>query len=266
MLSLSVGTVALVQSGPIAAAIQVGLTLPLSLLLGTYITRIIDQSAERAETIDELERTRAELATVSHDAGVLAERQRLSREIHDTLAQGFTSVLMLIQAAESAVDTDPAAVRRHLALARDTARQNLAEARLLVAALSPVDLQAPLSEAVRRLVDRLGQELGVSATMRVDGAPRPLPANHDVVLLRTAQEALANVRKHAGARRVTVTLGYGEAGTMLTVADDGRGFDRDARPDGFGLTGMRARAADVGGVLDVDSRAGGGTTVRLKLP
>jgi signal transduction histidine kinase len=119
---------------------------------------------------------------------------------------------------------------------------------------------------VRRLADRLGRELAVPATVRVDGAPRALPPNHDVVLLRAAQEALANVRKHAGARRVAVELAYGEHGTTLAVTDDGRGFAPDERPDGFGLAGMRARAEDVGGVLEVDSRMGGGTTVRLMLP
>ncbi|HEY3035460.1 MAG TPA: histidine kinase, partial [Streptosporangiaceae bacterium] len=193
LLALSIGAVTLVANGPIAAALQIGFSLAVSLLLGVYISRIIWQSAERANTILELERTRAELAAVSRDAGVLAERGRLAQEIHDTLAQGFTSVLMLIQAAESEVDADPVAVRRHLALAQETARQNLAEARSLVAALSPVDLQAaPLPEAVARLTERLGRELGVPATLRVDGSPRPLPANHDVVLLRAMQEALAN--------------------------------------------------------------------------
>ena len=267
LLAVAVGVVVLGRAGPEAAAVQVGSSVALSLLLGLYVSRIIGQSAERADTIKELERTRAELAAVSHDAGVLAERERLAREIHDTLAQGFTSVLMLVQAAESEVDTDPAAARRHLALARETARQNLAEARSLVAALPPVDLQAaPLPEAVRRLAERLGRELAVPATVRVDGVPRSLPPNHDVVLLRAAQEALANVRKHAGARRVAVELAYGERGTTLAVTDDGTGFAPDSRPDGFGLAGMRARAEDVGGVLEVDSRVGGGTTVRLRLP
>jgi signal transduction histidine kinase len=267
VLALAIGGVVLFRAGPIAAALQIGLSLGLALLLGMYISRIIQQSAERADTIQELERTRAELASVSHEAGVLTERQRLAREIHDTLAQGFTSVLMLIQAAESEVDVDSAAVHRHLALAVETARQNLAEARSLVAALSPVDLQvAPLPEALARLVDRLGRELGVSATLRVDGTPRPLPANQDVVLLRAVQEALANVRKHAAARRVAVRLRYGGQGATLEVSDDGRGFDVDGGSEGFGLAGMQARAADVGGVLQVDSRAGGGTTVRLTLP
>jgi signal transduction histidine kinase len=267
VLSLAIGGVLLVQTGPVAASLQVGFSLPVALLIGGYISRIIDQSAERADTIRELERTRAELAAVSHDAGVLAERERLAREIHDTLAQGFTSVLMLIQAAESEVDSDPAAVRRHLALAAETTRQNLAEARSLVAALSPVDLQAaPLPEAVSRMAERLGRELGVAATVRVEGSPRVLPANQDVVLLRVVQEALANVRKHAGAGRVAVTLRYAEPGVGLEVSDDGCGFDVNGRPGGFGLAGMRARAEDVGGALRVDSSAGRGTTVRVTLP
>ena len=181
---------------------------------------------------------------------MLAERERLAREIHDTLAQGFTSVVVLLELAESDVDTDPAAARRRLATARETARQNLAEARALVAALSPADLQAaPLPEAIGRLVDRFGAETGLPARLAVTGEPQPLAANREVVLLRSAQEALANVRKHAGAGRVEVSLDCTATGTSLAVLDDGSGFDPAAPTGGYGLAGMRRRVEEIGGTL-----------------
>lgn len=253
--------------GPVAA-LQAVLSLTACVLLGTWITRIIVQSGQRADVIAELQRTRAELSRVSHDAGVLAERERLAREIHDTLTQGFTSVLMLVDLAESEMDTNPGAARRRLVVARETARQNLGEARSLVAALTPVDLQtAPLPQAVGRLVDRFGGETGLPATVEVAGEPRQLPANHEVVLLRAAQEALANVRRHAGRCAVTVGLRYAGDGTELTVADDGAGFVVDGAPaGGYGLAGMRRRVEEVGGTLLVRSTPAAGTTVRVVVP
>jgi signal transduction histidine kinase len=269
LLSCAIGLVALVvhDQPPVAVVLQVGISLAVSMLLGTWIDRIITESRQRAAVIEELERTRAELAAVSHDAGVLAERERLAREIHDTLAQGFTSVLMLLEVAESDMDTDPAAARRRLDVAARTVRQNLAEARSLVAALTPVDLQAaPLPEAVGRLVDRFRGEAALSARLAVEGTPRLLPPAADVVLLRTAQEALANVRKHAGPCRVAVRLRYAADGVEIEVADDGAGFVQDGTPSrGYGLAGMRRRVEEAGGVLQVDSRPGAGTTVRVRI-
>jgi signal transduction histidine kinase len=237
-----------------------------SVLLGGFIARIVREMERRAELIRQLEHTRAELAEANHAAGVLAERERLAREIHDTLAQGFTSILVLVQAADAAVDSDPVATRHRLGLAERTARDNLAEARALVAALAPVDLQsATLPEAVRRLADRVAEELGLRADVEVAGAPRSLSPNAQVVLLRSAQEALANVRKHAAARSVRIRLDYTGPTTSVEVCDDGRGFDH-SRPDGYGLQGMRARVEQVGGVVEVDSAVGRGTTVRVMVP
>jgi signal transduction histidine kinase len=270
VLSAAIGVVLVVSfdASPAGAVLQTGVSLTFSLLFGLWISRIIDQSHRRAEVIGELEATRAELAAVSHDAGVLAERERLAREIHDTLAQGFTSVLMLLELAESDVDADPAAARRRLAMAQQTVRQNLAEARSLVAALTPVDLQAaPLPEAVGRVVERFGRERGLPAALAVEGTPQPLPASQEVVLLRAAQEALANVGRHAGSCRVSVTLRYGADGAELAVTDDGSGFVPDGTPaTGYGLAGMRRRVEEAGGVLRVDSAPGAGTTVRVSLP
>jgi signal transduction histidine kinase len=262
VLAVGVGVVAYVvhhDSWPSVLA-QSAISLWFAVLIGFWIFRIIVQSIDRRTVIAELEQTREELAAVSHRAGVLAERERFAREIHDTVAQGFTSVVVLLELAESDVDTDPVAARQRLAIARETARQNLAEARALVAALTPVDLQAaPLPEAVGRLVERFGAETGLPARLTVTGEPRALPANMEVVLLRAAQEALTNVRKHAGAGRVEVTLD----GAVLTVADDGAGFDPASPTGGYGLAGMRRRVEEIGGSVSIASGPGG-TTVEVR--
>jgi signal transduction histidine kinase len=262
VLAVGVGAVAFLvhHESWLAAVTESTIALGFSVLFGFWVHSIIAQSVGRRAVIAELEETRSELAAVSHRAGMLAERERLAREIHDTVAQGFTSVVVLLELAESDVDTDPAAARRRLATARETARQNLAEARALVAALTPVDLQAaPLPEAIARLVERFGTETGVPARLTVAGEPRALPANTEVVLLRAAQEALANVRKHAGASRVEVSL----AGAVLTVVDDGGGFDPAAPTGGYGLAGMRRRVEEVGGTLTIHSGRSG-TRVELR--
>ncbi|MCO1654173.1 sensor histidine kinase [Pseudonocardia humida] len=230
-----------------------------SLFLGSWITRIVAQSSERAALLDELERTRAELAAASRDLGALAERERLAREIHDTLAQGFSSILLLAQGMDP---DDP-----KVALVERTARENLGEARALVAALSSPQLDAAtLPAALNRLVERVGDELGIEARMRVEGAERALPPGHDIVLMRVSQEAMANVRKHAGASRLDLELIFDPASAVVRISDDGRGFDpAAARRSGFGLTGMRARVGELGGALDLRSEPGGGTCVEVRL-
>jgi signal transduction histidine kinase len=241
-------------------------TITFSIFFGLWIERIIEQSSERRELIRQLEATRAELAEVSREAGVMAERERLAAEIHDTLAQGFTSILMLLQAAEPRIGPDPEEARRQVGLALRTARENLAEARALVAAMPPAALgDSSLDEAVRRLSDRLGEELDVDTECVVSGEPRRMAARSEVVLLRAAQEGLANVRKHARASRVGIELAYGATAVRLHVRDDGTGFDPD-RASGFGLRGMRERAAQVDGTLDVRSAPGAGTTLTVEVP
>ncbi len=134
---------------------------------GTWIIKIVDQSAERAELIAQLERTRVELAEANREAGILAERERLASEIHDTIAQGFTSIVMLAQAAEAVIDDDRDRARKQLDLIGRTARENLDEARSLVAGLVPVPLtRASLADALARLADRAGEELGVRDGIR----------------------------------------------------------------------------------------------------
>ena len=228
--------------------------------LGFWITRVIEQNTERGLLIAELEASRAEVARLSHEAGVAAERARLAGEIHDTLAQGFTSIITLLQAA------DPALKDERLALAVRTAKENLAESRALLAALAPAALsEGSLPDAVRRQAARFAEETGTPASVRITGEERPLPTKVEVVLLRTAQEALTNVRRHAGAQEAAVLIAYAPSAVRLVVRDDGRGFD-PAQADGFGLNGMRARADQVNGLLTVRSDPDTGTTIELEVP
>ena len=238
-----------------------------AITIGGFITGIIRQSRGRAELIDELRRTRAELAAERHEAGVHTERERLAAEIHDTLAQGLTSILMLAQAARVGLDRDRASVDAQLDLVEHAARENLAEARALVASLTPPDLaERSLVEALVRLGERHTRDTGAPVEVSACGRPASSAPGIDVVLLRAAQEALANIRRHAAASTVHIALSRDDTSSTLTVTDDGRGFDPTAVDAGYGLTGMRNRAVTFGGTCAVESAPGAGTTLRVSLP
>ena len=233
-----------------------------AVLLGAFISALIAQSRARGTLIAELTETRAALARERHAAGMTAERHRLSVEIHDTLAQGFTSILMLTQSARLTLERDAAPIPDQLDLIERTARENLAEARSLVAALCPPDLRAhSLAEALTRLAERHTRDTGVPVAVELTD-PAGGVHEHDAVLLRAAQEALANVRRHANASSVRIVLSPG----ALTVNDDGQGFEPDRPHTGYGLAGLRSRAIGFGGTCTVVSTPGAGTTVRVELP
>ncbi|WP_426506402.1 sensor histidine kinase [Dactylosporangium sp. McL0621] len=236
------------------------LGLAFAAVIGTYMARLTG-------TIAELKASRAEVARLSHEAGVATERARLAAEIHDTLAQGFTSIITLTQAAESELDADRAAAARRLGLVVRTARDNLAEARALVAALAPADLHATgLGAALRRQLDRFAAETGVRTALHLGPGAEAVPTALQVVLLRAAQEALSNARRHAAPSTVELSLRVVAGAAVLTVTDDGAGFGPGAPAAGFGLAGMRARAEQIGGACTVSSSPGAGTTVTLSLP
>ncbi|MEV7553580.1 sensor histidine kinase [Amycolatopsis sp. NPDC089917] len=277
----SILTTVAVLLGPLSSIVRGGLDQPalrilvpmtailiiFSLLAGRYTTQIIEQSKARAALIEQLKASQAEVSRLSREAGTAAERERMAREIHDTLAQGFTSIVTLTQAIESEMDTDPKAARRHLELAARTARENLTEARAMVAAQGPSALASDsLEDALRRQVERLTEEAGIEASIEIDGPLPALPMATEVVLLRGAQEALSNIRKHSRATRVTVRLSVVDGHARLGVTDDGAGFDPAAPTGGFGLAGMRARADQVGGIVTCESEPGAGTTLELEVP
>ena len=235
-------------------------------VIGTVIVTQVRQREKLAKLVSELAATRAESARLSREAGAAAERERLAREIHDTLAQGFTSIVALAQAIEPELESDTAAAKRHVELIGSTARENLAEARAMVAELTPTALHdGSLPAAIERQCDRLSAENGIRASLRIDGELPPLGMATDVVLLRAAQEAFTNIRKHSQANTVTVALSPVEYGVRLSVADNGIGLASE-HTDGFGLRGMRARATQVGGTMSVTPTPGGGTTVTVEVP
>ena len=227
---------------------------------------------------EELRRTRAELARTQHDAGTLAERARLAREIHDTLAQGLSSIVLMGRAAEKALDDGhPAVARERLRIVRDTAATNLAEARNFVRALQSPDLQnGSLVATLHRLCETTEAEAaargaGLRCRLDVEGLPVELPGAHQTVLLRAAQASLANVRVHAQAGTAVLTLSFLGAEVAMDIYDDGSGFDPaavPARPDGsgYGLTSLRERVAALHGLLDIESAPGEGTVVAIRLP
>lgn len=250
--------------------------------LATFFGRVqgeLDRRSDvQAATIEELERVNAdlsralaenaelheELVAQARRAGVQEERQRLAREIHDTIAQSLAAALAQLQAARSEADPGP-----RLARATDLTREALTEARRSVLDLAPRPLKgAGLADAVAAVVCGWDAERRECAEVTVTGDVRPLHPEVESTVLRVVQESLANVAKHAGARRVGVTLVYDEDEVILDVRDDGAGFDPDgpAAPGSFGLRGMRQRAERLAGELRVESRPGDGTAVSLRLP
>jgi signal transduction histidine kinase len=172
----------------------------LSVTMGIWVTRVLEQSRQRAGLIRELERTRAELAAAHREQGIVAERERLAREVHDTLAQGYTSIVVLAQTATAQLAADPGGAAERLGLIEEVARENLAEARAMVAAFAPVALEsATLVEALQRLAERFGRETGVATRLDTTalGEGSAPARSQEIVLLRGAQEALTNVRRHA---------------------------------------------------------------------
>jgi signal transduction histidine kinase len=231
----------------------------------------------RAQLVEELEASLREnealqeqLVARAREDGVVDERQRMARELHDTLAQGLAGIITQLEAAEQARDTGD--WRRHVDAARDLARESLTAARRSVHAMRPEPLQdARLADALAAEARRWSRLQGVRADVTTTGETRRLPPDVEVTLLRAAQEALANVAKHAAAERVGLTLSYMEDVVTLDVRDDGIGFHVNGHAEGlddrgFGLLGMRQRVGLIHGTLAIESEPGGGTAISVSVP
>lgn len=222
---------------------------------------------------DETAQLQDELARTQRESGAGTERTRISRDIHDTVAQSLSSIGMLARGAHDAPAPEMATA---LAQIDELAREGLVDARRIVNAMAPSELEgSALGDALRRMLARLEDETGIRTDLRIDEGLPAISMGAEVAFLRTAQSALANVRAHAGATRVVVTLT--DAGDMLRldIADDGAGFDAAAwgartarRSDGtgYGLRAMRARLRELGGDLDVESAPGDGVALSGSLP
>ena len=228
------------------------------------------ESLSRQRVLDELVEAQEDLAAVQRRSGALAERTRLSREIHDSVGQGLSSINLLLNAAEQDWDRHPDAARSHVRTAASSARSGLDEVRRVVRDLAPAELEGPdgvdaLPAALARLTEQNGSALAVR--VRVHGAPTAVPADVASAILRTARGALANVVEHSGARHAVVSLTYNADEVLLDVRDDGTGFDprrmRAASLRGRGLRGIQERAESLGGSATIESAPGEGTTVSV---
>ncbi|MCY1658791.1 sensor histidine kinase [Dietzia sp. SL131] len=243
--------------------------------LGAGVRALHRESQARREVIAELVATRSALAGREREVGREAERARLAGEIHDTVAQGLASIGMLLHAAERTAPSSPAVDQ--IRLAREVAGENLTETRRLIAALRPAPLDGvSLAGALGRVAARCraenpGLEVSVATENAGEHATESStepPAELAAVLVRVAQEALANAVRHGAPQRITLTLSGSPTAVVLEIADDGRGFDVAAprTAASFGLDGMARRVGDLGGRFEVDSEPGSGTVVRAELP
>ena len=272
LLAVSIGIGLYIVGGATTSALGVAatieaLSLTFSLGLGLWITNIAELGAERGRLLDQLRAAQEQLAALSRDAGAFGERERLTREIHDTIAQDLTGLVLTAQRGLRELrrgNTSEAATQ--LEVLEENARNALAETRALVASGAAVGVDiGGLATALGRLGERFQRETGIAVKVVANEAAS-LDRDGEVVLLRCAQEALANVRKHSAAASTTLTLAMHEHEISLSIVADGRGFDADAHSTGFGLEGMRERLAFVRGALVVTAEPGGGTTLIASVP
>jgi signal transduction histidine kinase len=244
-----------------------------ALLFAHFLSASAEENRTRRELIDALERTRAELAAAERRAGIDEERQRIGRELHDTVTQQLVGIVMQLDDASARVRAaDDRSVHDAIERSRELARAGLADARRLVWSERPRELEAgSLTGALNEALDAIAAD-GVEAERVLEGDLDALPPGVQTLVFRGVQEALANVRKHARARRVSVTALALDDRLLVDVQDDGVGFDADrgagARDDGsgFGLRGLRERVEILGGSLAVESEKGSGTTIGFQVP
>jgi signal transduction histidine kinase len=243
--------------------------LAFAIAFGLWISGIVEYGEERARLVAELTAAHSQVESLSREQGAAAERERLSRDVHDTLAQTLAGLAILAErAGHQLADERADAAAETIATVERLSRDALEEARAIVSRTAAVPSDAALGDAVERLVSRFRAETGLTIDLHLqldsDGV---LGRESQLVLLRCLQESLANVRKHAAATRVRVLVAAGSAGgARLEVVDDGTGFEPDSRRDGFGLDGMAERVALAGGDLEVSSRPGTGTSLIVQLP
>lgn len=234
-----------------------------AVVIGLGYRALYRETQQRQQLIDELIAAREQLAAREHEAGVLDERSRLAREIHDTVAQGLSSIQLLLHAAERGGVSGDAL--EQVRLARETAATSLDETRRFIRELTPRALDGhSLVDAVTRLANSSSQD-GLAVKFHLSGTPRALAMPLETTLLRIAQASLSNVSSHAAARNADLTLTYIDDWVSLDIVDDGKGFDPKAvdRPGSFGLIALRERVEKLGGTLSVESRPGAGAAIAV---
>ena len=284
VISTAIGTAAEQHYRMVGEAITgVVATLATGAMAGTvilYIHRANRDAAIRTQLLHRLADAQRDLTDRAQEAGVLQERARFSRDLHDTLAQGFTSVIRQLEAMELMLASQPAPsgdetyrtlalrLQPHLHHAQSVSRANLDDIRRLVWNLRPFELQGTsLVEAVERVTAQWSEVHDVRTTFSADALP-PLHPDADVVILRATQEALSNVARHAKATHVAITIHCIDALVMLTIEDNGTGMTSVPEPgrEGVGVSGMRDRVRQFQGKVLIESRAGEGTSVTVAIP
>lgn len=265
----------------VALAAHRGLTLGgvIGPLIGAAVATVIGlayramywEMLERNRLLADLVAAQQRLAVTERNAGIEAERTRLAAEIHDTVAQGLSSIHMLLVAAQRAQPQHPGAA--NIELARQTAAENLAETRRFIRELSSPQLDArTLVDALQRVVEHTDATTDTTLSLSVDGTPRALPRPVETTILRIVQGSLANVVTHAHARQAVVTVSFLESQVRVDIVDDGVGFDAAAESNNsgrgnaagsFGLSVMRDRVTRLGGTSEVESSPGQGTAVSI---
>ncbi|MFF7987049.1 sensor histidine kinase [Streptomyces sp. NPDC007901] len=272
---VTVSAIGAIAAGLLASLVRIGggvdadvLAPPLAALCGTVV---LYRSQQRLN--EQLAATRNELAKRQREAGRLAERTRIARDLHDTLAQELAGSRMLLQAAERDWERDPDVALRQVRAVSQALGAHLEETRTIIGDLTPPALERDdLESALRGLCSRPQPFAGAAhTTFRTEGDPYPLPTERAVTLLRVAQGLLANALEHARATHVHLTLAYQDDKVIVEVRDDGRGFDpRATQPTGldrgFGLAAAHDRLSALDGRLTLDSAIGRGTRVRAELP
>lgn len=248
---------------------------PVGIALVTVLAyRTLEQeSVARQRLLEELVGAQEDLVAVQRRSGALAERTRLSREIHDSVGQGLSSINLLLQAAEQDWNRRPDLARSHVRTAAGSARSGLDEVRRVVRDLAPAELEGTdpvgaLSAALSAIATQADRSVKIE--VRVHGIPTAVPVDVASALLRTARGAVANVVEHSAARNAVISLTYHPDGVRLDVRDDGTGFDlrrpRKAGLRGRGLAGIAERTESLGGHMTIESAAGEGTTLSLAFP
>jgi signal transduction histidine kinase len=208
-----------------------------------------------------------EYALRIEEMAVVEERNRLAREMHDTLGHRLTVAAVQLEAAQRLCPTDPEQAASLVGTVREQVREALGELRTTVATLrSPIEADLHLHSALRRLMNHFEQATGLTIHHALPEEMPPLPDAHRLALYRAAQEALANIQKHARAQQIWLVLSTSDDTVTLLISDDGRGLVLSRDEGGFGLRGMRERAEQLGGALYVEPRPGGGTQLSFRLP
>ncbi|WP_185021388.1 sensor histidine kinase [Curtobacterium sp. JUb34] len=272
LLSIAVGVASgiglQVSEGPdalVSTLLIEGISVIGACAMGVWISSVAGLSEERRQLVEELRATQQSLADANRTAGIASERERLAREIHDTVAQNLAGIVMLTERARGDLANDRSdALEERLTVLEESARAALEESRTLVAAGAAGMTRDSLAGALHRLAERHTRE--TSAVVTVDASDSALDRDAQVVLLRVAQEALSNVRAHAGSASAQVRLFPDEGHTVLRITDDGTGFDPEQPTAGHGLRGLRERLALAGGTCTITSALGRGTVVEAALP